>query len=67
MGCVLIKLAVSSSRFDFTNSNYNYDNTNTNVSFHQCNNILSADPARMAKNNFHPERALVTLKVNGIF
>jgi hypothetical protein len=31
MGCVLIKLAVSSSRFDFTNSNYNYDNTNANA------------------------------------
>jgi hypothetical protein len=65
MGCVLNKLAVSSSRFDFTNSNYNYDNSNTYVSFHLCS-TLSINPARMAKNNSHPERALVT-KVNGIF
>jgi hypothetical protein len=43
MGCVLIKLAVSSSRFDFTNSNYNYDNTNANVSFHhRIDGILKA-------------------------
>ncbi len=58
MGCMLIKLTVSSSRLDFSNSNYNYDNTNTNISFHLCNN-LSINPARMAKNNDHLERALV--------
>ncbi|HNX37494.1 MAG TPA: hypothetical protein PL124_05430 [Candidatus Cloacimonadota bacterium] len=55
---MLIKLTVSSSRLDFSNSNYNYDNTNTNISFHLCNN-LSINPARMAKNNDHLERALV--------
>lgn len=65
MGCVLIKRAVSSSRFDFTNSNYNYDNTNANVSFHQCD-TLSTGPARMAKNNEQTKRALVP-KGNAIF